>query len=549
MASRNGTSAADLRDPVPITVRPEFGKAEPPSTMRTPSVQLYDAYGYGLAPTSGQMGDGVFEFSEIGRSGLSRFGGYVNEEFLPELWGRRGMRIYREMQDNDATLGALLFAINMLSRQSNWSVEPADQTPQAAELADFVRGAMFDDMSNTWQSTLAEILSMLPFGWAWMEIVYKRRQGATPGTYTDAKGRVQNAPSSKFSDGAIGWRKWGLRAQETLFQWVFDDDGGIQALKQQPPPTFETFVIPVEKSLLFRTSAVRNNPEGRSLFRNSYRSWFMKRRMEEIEGIGIERDLVGIPTLTPPQGLDLWNPNDPVAVAQKAIAEKLVRSIRRDEQEGVLLPFGWTLALLTTGGRRTFDINAVVNRYDTRILMTALADFIILGHQISGSWSMSTNKTKFFSLAISAFMDEISGIVNRHAIPRLLELNGFAPEVIATLTPKLAHEEVDEPDLAELGQFLLQASQAGALVADPGVQNAVRQAAGFPPLEGAEDMVAKGGGAWLDGVADPRRRELALKAMDDLMSYLRKLTPEHRNGPVTSPPATKGGRLPRWRNQ
>jgi hypothetical protein len=53
--------------------------------------------------------------------------------------------------------------------------------------------------------------------------------------------------------------------------------------------------IPIEKMLLFRTTVQRNNPEGRSMLRTAYRPWRNKKRIEEIEGVGIERDLAGLP--------------------------------------------------------------------------------------------------------------------------------------------------------------------------------------------------------------------------------------------------------------
>ena len=68
-----------------------------------------------------------------------------------------------------------------------------------------------------------------------------------------------------------------------------------------------TYTIPMSKALLFRTKSRKNNPEGRSILRNAYRSWYFKRRIQEIEGIGIERDLAGLPVMHGPEGLDLWN--------------------------------------------------------------------------------------------------------------------------------------------------------------------------------------------------------------------------------------------------
>jgi peptide/nickel transport system substrate-binding protein len=138
------------------------------------------------------------------------------------------------------------------------------------------------------------MLSMLIFGFSYHEIVYKYRKG-------DSKDPTKK---SKHNDGRIGWRKMPIRAQETLFRWEIDIDGGIQAMVQTDPSTGGTYIIPIEKSLLFRTSSQKNNPEGRSILRNAYRPWYFKRRIEEIEAIGIERDLAGLPVAyLPPEYL------------------------------------------------------------------------------------------------------------------------------------------------------------------------------------------------------------------------------------------------------
>jgi len=52
--------------------------------------------------------------AEIGRIGQKRYGGVFYEEFLRELQGIKGIKTYREMADNDDTVGAILFAINQM---------------------------------------------------------------------------------------------------------------------------------------------------------------------------------------------------------------------------------------------------------------------------------------------------------------------------------------------------------------------------------------------------------------------------------------------------
>ncbi len=419
----------------------------------------------------------IQNFNEIGRTGLNRWGGQVQEEFLRELQGTRGMKIYREMSTNDAVIGAILFAFEYLARQVSWTMEPATGENRDKERADLVWGAL-NDMNHSWNNTLSEIFSMLVFGWAWFEIVLKRRQG----DQRDAKRK------SKFNDNKIGWRKWAIRAQETIHEWKFDDEGGIQAMVQMAAPDFQIFTIPIEKSLLFRTSIHRNNPEGKSLLRGAYRSWFFKKRIEEIEGIGIERDLAGLPQIIPPSNYDLWNSNDPKAVAMLAKAEKMVRSIRRDEQEGIVLPNGWEIKLLSTGGRRQFDTNAIITRYDQRMAMSVLADFILIGHEQVGSFALSSSKTHLFAVALGSILDSIADVVNNHAVPTFLRLNGEPTEN----PPLLKHGDIESADLAAIGEFVAKLSAAGIDLTDESTVKHLRDQANLPePPEEDEDEKAR----------------------------------------------------------
>ncbi len=411
-------------------------------------------------------------FAEIGLTGLNRWGGHVHEEFLRELQGTRGIKVYKEMATNDAVIGAMLFAFEYLARQVSWQVNPANESDEAKEQADFIWGAL-NDMSMSWVDVISEVFSFLIFGWSWFELVFKRRQGDSP----DPSRR------SKFNDNKIAWRKWAIRSQDSLVDWVFDEDGGIQGMKQRPAPTFQEFTIPIRKSLLFRTSIHKNNPEGFSLLRRAYRSWFFKKRIEEIEGIGIERDLAGLPMLVPPENVDLFNPNDSQAVALLARAEKLVRNVRRDEQEGIVMPHGWEFKLLSTGGRRQFDTNSIINRYDSRILTTVMADFILLGHEKVGSFALSDSKTHLFAVALGSFLDTISEVINTHAIPQVLRLNGEQ----VTDPPELVHGDVEDPDLQGLADFIQKLTQSGIDFSDAQVERHLRQVANLPERDEEED--------------------------------------------------------------
>jgi len=267
------------------------------------------------------------KFGEYGKTGLYRFNtGWIAEEFLRELQGRRGIEVYKEMAENDDIIGAILFATEMLMRQSKWSVQEAGSAPADIEAAEFVRGCM-DDMEETWSDFISEVLSFLTYGWSYHEIVYKRRMGNTRNPATH----------SKYADGLIGWRKLPIRSQDTLWEWRYDDQDNLLGLVQCAPPQYEQVFIPLGKALHFKTKSRKGNPEGRSILRNSYRNWYFKRRIQEIEGIGIERDLAGLPVLEAPPDVDIWSDEYQEELTK---AENIVRSVRRDEREGIVLGYG-----------------------------------------------------------------------------------------------------------------------------------------------------------------------------------------------------------------
>lgn len=405
---------------------------------------------------------------EIGRIGQRRYGGTFYEEFLHELRGKRGIEVYREMSENDDVIGAILFAIEMLVRQCKWNVEPGGDTTKDREAAEFVKSCM-DDMQDTWIDTISEILSFITYGWSFHEIVYKRRMGNT----RDARTK------SKYTDGLIGWKKLPIRAQETLYQWEYDAEDNLLGMTQQPPPYYGTYTIPIEKALLFRTKNRKGNPEGRSILRNAYRSWYFKRRIQEIEGIGIERDLAGLPVIHAPEGLDIWDENIPTNVNTRIQLENMVTNIRRDEMEGVVLPARYELELLSSGGTRQFDTNAIINRYDTRIAMTVLADFIFLGHDKTGSWALSSDKTELFAVAIGAFLDIICETFNSQGIPALIDINGTHFAGI-TEYPKMTHGDIEDADITKVAGFIKDMTGIGVLIPDDSLEDYVRQVGHLP---------------------------------------------------------------------
>ena len=417
---------------------------------------------------------------EIGRIGQLRYGNGGSgsmffEEFLHELRGIKGVHAYTEMADNDATVGAIIYAIEMLMRNCEFHVEPGGNTQKDKEAAEFVESCMHD-MERTWADTLSEILSFMTYGWSYHEIVYKRRVGKSNSPITN----------SKYTDGLIGWRKLPIRSQDTLYGWEYKDDDSddLVGMIQEPPPTYRHITIPIEKALHFRTRSRKDNPEGRSILRTAYRAYYFKKRLEEIEGYGMERDLAGFPVLYAPSDVPIWD-EDPDMQQILARAEAIVSSIRRDAREGLVLPggfeqgSGWKLELLASGSRRQFDTNAIIDRYDKRIATSVLADFVMLGQAAVGSFALADNKTKIFALAIGTYLDVICEVFNNQGIPRLININGEHFKGI-TDYPKMVHGDIEERDLGSFTTFLKEMVGIGVLVPDESLEEEIRRIGKLP---------------------------------------------------------------------
>ncbi len=424
-------------------------------------------------------------FKQLSVSSLKRHGGDVAEEYLRELQSIQGIQLYKEM-GNNAVISAVLQAVKMTLRRIQWFGNAPGSGRE--EEADFLNQCM-DDMSITFVDTIDQALSMLQYGFAPFEKVYKVRRG-------DGAGRPgPKTTTSRYNDGKIGWRKFELIGQDTLAPgnaWIFDEeDGGLAGLNQMPPigvpypmGKMNYVAIPIEKMVLFRTTTEKNNPEGRALLRSMYESWFYAKSLTEIEAISAERMGAGFPVVYL---------GDDVSKGTSADAEiaqwgKVVRNIRVDEMMGVVVPNakmgsgmaregnGVLLEFLSPTGRMQVNFGQIIERHEKRMAMVGLAQFIHLGMGQYGSQSLATVTQDFFHLAVGAWADSLRDTFNRFATIPLLQLNHMD-----TKEPVLIdHGAVSPPNLSEIADYINKTVGAKVIEPDDQLEASIRRLAGFP---------------------------------------------------------------------
>jgi len=418
------------------------------------------------------------KFTELGTSGLTRWGGSVYEEQLSELRGSSGRSIYREMRLNDPVISATYFAIESAMKQAMWRVKPASESIADKECAEWL-WTCFNDMSFSLEDTLDFVFAMLEQGFSIVYPVYKRRLGPNPPAYT------KDPAPSKYYDGRIGWRKWAPRPADSLVpgdEWVFDEAGGIKGCNQADDNGKPVF-LPIEEILLFRTTvAPANSPEGISICRGAYTSWYYSKNFQEIEGIGVERDLGGIPIVYLGSDCTLSG-----TYSDFELSKDLVVNLRADEQAGIVVPHakmgmategqGMLVELLSANSSRAHDVSGIIERYDKRKALSVLAQFVMLGMDRTGSYALSQSQIDLFSLAISAWLRKIAAVINMYAIPRLMAYNAF-PGISGL--PELVPSEVGMPNLEQMSWYINNLVGSEVITPDAELERHMRQLAHLP---------------------------------------------------------------------
>ena len=340
--------------------------------------------------------------------GLKRVGGRVFEEFLPELRFPYGLRVYDEMRKNSGTIGGILRAIEASFRSVKWMSLPADDSPEAAFNAAFAESCR-TDMKTTWNNHVSDAFTFLPFGFAAMEMWCKERKGAG------------GNPRSKYTDGRIGFADIALIGHDSIQEWAYDPDdpNELIGLWQLAPPAYTRVMVPRSKWLHFRTRAEKDNPEGESILRQAYYHYYNMMRLETVENISLERTGAGIPVIHLPKGATTVADHGPDS--DEAAAQEIVKSVRIDEQGGIVEPDGWVFRLERPNGRvdpELFDLP--IRRHRSGMLMSVLAVFLELGTARVGSFALAEQGQNFFHTAFEAYVQSYEETYNGEAIPFLM---------------------------------------------------------------------------------------------------------------------------------
>lgn len=392
------------------------------------------------------------DYRELGISGTRLFAGIVSEESVPQLAGFQAYKTFQGMRF-DATCAALYRAIELPTRAARWFVNPGSDNPKAEEMAEFAYDMLYEFGTQSMDDVLRIALTMLPFGFSWMEICYAL---------------VENGPWK----GKIGWDKLAYRSAATKWRWNMDyvgDKRQLVSITQLAPPYYEQVEIPKSKCLLFVNDLEGDQYDGWSIFRPAWKDYFIRDALYRIRAIGLERAYMGIPVAVLPEafGDDL-----------RDLARQIVETLRVDEQAGVIRPENLGLEVLHSD-LQTAAMTEAIQYHNRQILLSALAEFLDLGAKNVGSYALSSDQSDLFQMCVNTKANYIAEVVNLDpGLPTLINFN--FPNVETADMPKLEHGDIGQRSLDKLGRTLMALGQWGFLTPDDATEDRLRQMLDLP---------------------------------------------------------------------
>lgn len=398
-----------------------------------------------------------------GQSGRYNFAGIPQyDEINAKLIGPAGQYLFDTMYRQDPDIRRLVLMAWSPIQSGSWTLEPYggdDASHQDHEIADTIWYGLNTFMAPTFTEHLAELGPLL------------LRAGFLPceqlWSTWDYKGKTYTFPKSLQ-----------VRLPRSVWKWPQDDYGNMTGIVQFIPGRSETF-IPAEDLVYYRLAGEGDNWMGTSLLRQAYKPWMYKDKLERIDAIGQERKAVGIPIVYPPQGADDQT---------KQAVEQLFASMHLSEVAYAMMPGpkqgltgmspgeGWLVDVIQFDSSSGSSIKDSLAYHKDAIASSFLGDFMQLGHHQVGARATAQVQDDPFLTAVQSLAGYAVGPLNK-LVDRIVKLNWPDAEGSPTFSLNL----VDAASLSEISGYVQQLVAAGAMQADPELEDWLRERANLPP--------------------------------------------------------------------
>lgn len=403
----------------------------------------------------------------IGSSGTAIFGGYIeSEEKSSDLRGTNRYRTYAELLANISIVGSGVRNFLNLVAKAKWAFKPGpgDKDGMYAELAERV---LTSDPATSFSRIVRSMAMYRFYGFSIMEWTAKRHE----------------------QDGSITLGRVDVRPQKTIERWETGEHGELNGVYQLVPNTGKEVFLPRHRLVYCVDDTLTDSPEGMGLLRHVVRSSRQLERLEQLEGIGFDGDLRGVPLARGPFAALRKKVRDKeMTEGDRFMLEKPLRDFMRNHirnvRTGMLLdssvytsaddaqqPSGtpvWDLEILKGSSTSLEELDVAITRKCRDIARVLGAEQLMLGDGRTGSFALSKDKTANLYLAVDGTLMELADVAASDLLLPMWLVNGWPIEAM----PIISNEALRVQDIGELAAALRDMASAGAVLSpdDPVVQ-------------------------------------------------------------------------------
>lgn len=417
---------------------------------------------------------------EVGTSGTAIYGGFIqNDERHPSLSNQRERyKTAADMLANVSIIAAGVRYFLNLTAKPKWSVDPADDTPEAQKYAEWVEMVM-DCVDSPWSRVVRRSSTFRYHGFS-----------------------IQAWTAKRMRDGTIGYLDIETRPQFTIERWETDDVGAVTGVWQRSPQDGQELWMPRNRIIYVVDDMLTDSPEGMGWFRHLVEPAERLRAYLALEAMGFERDLSGIPVGRAPIS-DLNRMVKEGKLTQQQ-ADAMLKGLRdfvtaevKKKNTGMIMDSAhftdtsadgpkttgvskWAIELLTSSSSSLPQLTAAIDRLKTEMALVMGVENILTGTGGDGSLALSRDKSNNLYLQVNSTLQDMASQFTKDFIDPLWKMNGFPEE----MKPKLKTEDVSFKDVEQVTAALASMAQAGAVLApnDPAI-NDVRDLLGLSRIE------------------------------------------------------------------
>ena len=386
-----------------------------------------------------------------GSSGTHIFGGYIFEDYLPQLNTQQRAYIFDKMRRQDPACGQLISIMNnvlsSLTHEIKVKQEYGDESA-AVKQQELISKILFDNMNRSFDEVLKDIHTQNIYGYSIFE-------GLWSNEITDSFGAI-----TVLKD--LLWR-----SPKTIWEFHLKDDESLDYVVQRAygDKQKDDVKLPAENTFIFSVEKEGTNFEGISPLRRVYGPWQIKQQLLNLLIIGSEK--FAIPTVMFKSML---------AGGDNKIMEQMENSILEFQggSDSILIYPNQFEAVFPKYDFKPEEIIKGIELCNNEIIKESSATFLEM-HK-GGSYALGSAMIQFFFNAIDSKSKMIAAPFNTRIIPALIAMNKPNEPCMVELMFSAAGQSVSK----EYADSMAALTQQGILTPDDTLESFVRKNMNLP---------------------------------------------------------------------